>query len=85
MSEQYIEPVKNYLLELQNRICTAIAKEEPGHQFHEDEWQRQQGGGGRSRVLSNGLVFEQAGINFSHVYGTKLPASATAQRPELAG
>jgi len=85
MSQQYIEPVKNYLLKLQNHICTAIAKEDANSQFHEDEWQRQQGGGGKTRVLKNGHVFEQAGINFSHVYGTKLPASATAQRPELAG
>jgi coproporphyrinogen III oxidase len=51
----------------------------------EDEWQRPEGGGGRSRVMSNGRIFEQAGINYSHVYGAGLPPSATAQRPELAG
>jgi coproporphyrinogen III oxidase len=85
MSQKYIEPVKNYLLALQDRICTAIAKEDGESQFQQDQWQRQEGGGGRSRVLTNGKVFEQAGINFSHVYGAKLPASATAQRPELAG
>lgn len=53
--------------------------------FQEDNWQRQQGGGGRTRVLSNGAVFEQAGINYSCVSGQSLPPSATAQRPELAG
>ena len=51
----------------------------------QDEWQREQGGGGRSRVLREGRIFEQAGVNFSHVFGTKMPASATAHRPELAG
>lgn len=85
MSQKYIKPVKNYLLALQDRISTAIAKQDGQAQFQEDQWQREEGGGGRSRVLSKGTCFEQAGINFSHVYGTKLPASATAQRPELAG
>jgi coproporphyrinogen III oxidase len=80
-----IEPVKAYLLALQDRICTAITEEDGQEKFYEDEWQREGGGGGRSRVLAQGAVFEQAGINFSHVFGAKLPASATAQRPELAG
>jgi len=53
--------------------------------FMQDDWQRQQGGGGRTRVLTDGAVFEQAGVNFSHVHGEGLPPSATAQRPELAG
>jgi len=79
------EQVKAYLLALQDRICTAITEEDGQGEFHQDEWQREGGGGGRSRVLAQGAVFEQAGINFSHVFGTKLPASATAQRPELAG
>ncbi len=52
----------------------------------EDSRQREAGGGGRSRrVLRNGGVFEQAGVNFSHVHGEAMPASATAHRPELAG
>ena len=85
MQQEDIEPVKNYLLTLQERLCTTFAEEDGKQQFQEDQWQREQGGGGRSRVLSNGAVFEQAGVNFSQVYGTKLPASATAQRPELAG
>jgi coproporphyrinogen III oxidase len=85
MQPEDIEQIKNYLLTLQERLCTAFAEEDGKQSFQEDEWQREQGGGGRSRVLSNGAVFEQAGVNFSQVYGAKLPASATAQRPELAG
>ena len=78
--------VSSYLLDLQDRICKAIEQlEENGHSFREDQWQREEGGGGRSRVLEDGAVFEKAGINFSHVHGGQLPASATAQRPELAG
>jgi len=80
-----INAVKNYLLDLQDRICTAIEREDAKEKFREDVWQRAEGGGGRSRVLAEGAVFEQAGVNFSHVFGTDLPASATAHRPELAG
>jgi coproporphyrinogen III oxidase len=58
---------------------------EDGGSFREDTWQRAEGGGGRSRVLENGTVIEKGGVNFSHVYGGKLPPSATAHRPELAG
>ena len=80
-----INAVKTYLLDLQDRICTAIEREDAKEKFREDAWQRAEGGGGRSRVLAEGAVFEQAGVNFSHVFGTDLPASATAHRPELAG
>jgi coproporphyrinogen III oxidase len=80
-----IEPIKEYLLALQHRICQSLVEIDGKTVFHEDEWQRAEGGGGRSRLLTQGAVFEQAGINFSHVYGQQLPASATAQRPELAG
>ncbi len=80
-----IEKVKVYLLDLQDQICTSLEQEDGEAQFIEDAWSRDQGGGGRTRVLTNGKVFEQAGVNFSHVYGNKLPPSATAQRPELAG
>jgi coproporphyrinogen III oxidase len=76
--------VKSYLLSLQDQICSALAAEDGCH-FREDSWQRPGGGGGRSRVLENGNVFEKAGVNFSHVHGDGLPPSATAQRPELAG
>ena len=77
--------VKTYLLALQDIICTALQEEDGGATFHEDTWQREGGGGGRSRVLKNGAVIEQGGVNFSHVFGDQLPASATAARPELAG
>lgn len=76
--------IKEYLLTLQTEICTAIEQEDEKASFITDEWARQAGGGGRTRVLSNGGLFEQAGVNFSHVYGDRLPPSASAQRPELA-
>ena len=86
MSEQpNTQAVRAYLLDLQDRICTAVEEEDGGTRFQEDAWERESGGGGRTRVLSEGAVFEQAGINFSHVFGSNLPRSATAQRPELAG
>lgn len=85
MSQPDISAVQDYLLGLQDNICTALEEEDGGSRFQEDNWQREQGGGGRTRVLTNGAVFEQAGINFSHVYGDNLPAAATAHRPELAG
>ncbi len=80
-----IPAVRDYLTGLQDRICEALQAFEPDTPFREDEWTREEGGGGRSRVLEDGAVFEKAGINFSHVHGGQLPASATAHRPELAG
>lgn len=80
-----IDSVEPYLLDLQERICDALAKEDGEGRFHEDRWQREQGGGGRTRVLRAGAVFEQAGINYSNVSGQALPPSATATRPELGG
>ena len=77
--------VSDYLLGLQDRICRSLEDVDEGHRFVEDRWQRVEGGGGRSRVLEEGRIFEKAGINFSHVHGTQLPASASAHRPELAG
>jgi len=77
--------VRAYLLSLQDRICAAIEAEDGAARFREDVWERSEGGGGRSRVLSEGGVFEQAGVSFSDVFGSGLPPSATAQRPELAG
>ena len=74
-----------YLRDLHERITGALEAADGGATFRRDTWQRAEGGGGESRVLRDGHVFEQAGINFSHVTGGKLPASATAQRPELAG
>jgi coproporphyrinogen III oxidase len=63
----------------------AIEQIDGGARFEEDAWQRAAGGGGRTRVLRDGAVFEQAGVNFSRVSGNQLPPSATAHRPELAG
>jgi coproporphyrinogen III oxidase len=80
-----VNAVKDYLIGLQDNICDALAEEDGGKDFLEDSWERPGGGGGRSRVMEEGVVFEKAGINFSHVFGEGLPASATAHRPELAG
>ncbi len=80
-----IDAVRIYLLDLQQRIATRLEQADGQARFREDAWERLQGGGGRSRVLTEGALFEQAGINFSHVSGSALPPSATAQRPELAG
>jgi coproporphyrinogen III oxidase len=77
--------VQAYLLTLQDRICSALESCDGGQQFQEESWQRAEGGGGRSRVMKEGTVFEQAGVGFSDVSGNTLPASATAHRPELAG
>ncbi|WP_430456696.1 oxygen-dependent coproporphyrinogen oxidase [Rheinheimera sp.] len=77
--------VKAFLLQLQEQICAALEQCDGSAGFVEDSWERAEGGGGRSRVLTKGAVFEQAGVNFSHVFGDKMPASATAHRPELAG
>ncbi|MFW2422364.1 MAG: oxygen-dependent coproporphyrinogen oxidase [Porticoccaceae bacterium] len=76
--------VKDYLLGLQDAICKALEAQD-GEPFVEDSWQREEGGGGRSRVLADGNIIEKGGVNFSHVFGSALPPSATAQRPELAG
>ena len=79
-----------YLRDLQDRLTQALETADGAASFTEDAWERPTtggnlAGGGRTRVLRDGAVFEQAGINFSHVTGTRLPPSATAQRPELAG
>lgn len=79
-----INEVKRYLLQLQDDICQLIQNEDPSAHYHEDVWERAEGGGGRTRVFAAD-IFEKAGVNFSHVYGKNLPPSATAQRPELAG
>lgn len=77
--------VKAYLMQLQDNICAELAKADGGTEFKQDEWTREEGGGGRSRVIENGQIFEKGGVNFSHVSGAAMPASATAHRPELAG
>ncbi|QYJ89930.1 oxygen-dependent coproporphyrinogen oxidase [Shewanella halotolerans] len=77
--------VKAFLLDLQQRICEGLEQLDGEAKFVADSWEREEGGGGTSRVLTKGKVFEQAGVNFSHVTGAAMPASATAHRPELAG
>ena len=76
--------VKEYLLGLQDSICTALGAVDSSL-WQEDSWIRDEGGGGRSRVLVDGPVIEKGGVNFSHVFGAEMPASATQNRPELAG
>lgn len=85
MAASDTDAVKKYLLDLQNRVCSAFEREDGSAKFQEDNWERPGGGGGRTRVLTDGTVFEQAGVGFSHVFGSGLPPSASAARPELAG
>jgi len=80
-----LSAVAFYLRGLQDRICAAVEAEDGAARFAEGSWERPGGGGGRSRVLVDGAVFEQAGVGFSHVFGPGLPPSATLQRPDLAG
>lgn len=83
-----VAAVRAYLLGLQDRLTQALETleaEAAGACFVEDAWERPGGGGGRTRVLQGGAVFEQGGINFSHIHGAHLPAAATARRPELSG
>mgnify|MGYP000636873202 FL=1 len=86
-----IPAVKAFLLDLQDRICAAVEKADGKAKFVEDAWERDEvnnpmalTGGGRTRVITNGTI-EKGGVNFSHVRGAALPASATASRPELEG
>ncbi|MBD8898668.1 oxygen-dependent coproporphyrinogen oxidase [Rhodanobacter sp. DHG33] len=84
MSEQ-ADRAETFLRALQDRLCTELEQLDGSARFVEDAWTRAAGGGGRTRVLRDGALFEQAGVNFSRVSGKQLPPSATAHRPELAG
>lgn len=77
--------VRAFLLKLQESVCASLESEDGTGRFGSDEWTRPEGGGGRTRILSGGSVFEKAGVGFSHVEGRALPPSASARRPELAG
>ena len=79
-----ITPVRDYLVGLQEAIVSRLEALDGGR-FASDEWKRAEGGGGTSRILEGGELFERAGVGFSHVSGTKLPPSATLHRPEIAG
>lgn len=85
MSKVNINVVIDFLKTLQDNICQALETADGTGKFIEDNWKRAEGGGGRTRVLTDGTVIEQGGVNFSVVSGDKLPPSATAHRPELAG
>jgi coproporphyrinogen III oxidase len=76
--------VKSYLSELQDRITAALENTD-SVKFQRDVWERPEGGGGESRILSDGAVFERAGVSVSHVFGDKMPPSASSLRPEIAG
>lgn len=78
------DAVGAWLRDLQDRLCLELERCDGAGRFREDLWERAEGGGGRSRVLRDGELFEQAGVGYSRVEGARLPASATAQRPELA-
>lgn len=85
IDDDAIEGVEAWLQGLQDRICAGLEGLDGAARFQEDPWARAEGGGGRTRVLTEGAVFEQAGVNFSHVRGSTLPPAATARRPELVG
>lgn len=80
-----LDTVLDFFRELQNGICHSLENEDGGASFTEDSWVHENGGGGRSRVLNGGKVFEKGGVNLSHVRGQRLPESATADRGHLAG
>lgn len=84
-NHSHIAAIEAYLVALQDRICADVEQVDGSARFREDAWTRAEGGGGRTRILAGGAVFEQAGIGFSKVAGTQLPPSATAHRPEIAG
>ena len=75
------EKTKNLLLKLQDNICKGLENTDGKSKFTEESWLREEGGGGRSRVLKNGSIFEQAGVNFSEVYGNQLPQSIVVVTP----
>ena len=80
----YVTQVKQYLLSLQEDICSKLAQEDGKAKFIVDKWQDERGAG-ITRVISQGAVIEKGGVNFSHVHGKALPKAATMKRPELAG
>ena len=80
-----VHRVQSWLRELQDRILDELLSEDPSARLTEDIWERPGGGGGRTRIISDGKLIERGGVNFSHVFGEKLPPTATANRPELAG
>jgi len=84
VGSESVGAVREYLAGLQSEIVGALEAADGGR-FADDSWTRSEGGGGRSRVLRDGKLFEQAGVGFSHIEGAELPEAATAQRQELRG
>lgn len=85
MSGPDTSAVVAYLLRVQDQICASFESLDGEQRFREDAWNRDGGGGGRTRVLAGGPVFERVGVNYSHVHGASLPPTASARKPELAG
>ncbi|MBW4603600.1 MAG: oxygen-dependent coproporphyrinogen oxidase [Calothrix sp. FI2-JRJ7] len=79
------ERVSAFMRQLQDEIANGLEAVDGVGKFQQDSWERPEGGGGRSRVLRDGAIFEQAGVNFSEVWGDHLPPSILTQRPEAAG
>ncbi len=79
------DAIREYLLDLQDRVCAALEEEEPSAAFRRDELPGERGGFARPRILSGGDVLERAAVNFSHALGASLAPAATARRPKLAG
>ena len=79
------EEVREFFRTLQDQICSALEHTDGKALFTEDTWTHHKGGGGRTRILCQGALFEQVGVNFSHVRGDRLPTAATVHRPTLAG
>tara|TARA_R110002167_G_scaffold128655_2_gene311122 strand:+ start:12864 stop:13781 length:918 start_codon:yes stop_codon:yes gene_type:complete len=80
-----IQPVVEFMQQLQDQICSQLEAVDAKATFQQESWDKPSGGGGRSRMMTEGAVFEKGGVNFSHVQGENMPGSATAHRPELAG
>ncbi len=80
-----MDAVAVYFENLQNNLCCAIGNLEPDHSFCEDKWRHESGGGGITRIIEQGHVFEKGGVNFSRVSGAQLPAASTLSRKEIAG
>src|SRR4029079_5183836 len=78
-----LNAIKTYLINLQQHYCDVFESEDGKAKFLKDEWHYHGGGGGITRVLTDGLIIEKAGVNFSHVKGSSLPVAATQKRPEL--
>ena len=85
MDQVNTEAVKDFLLGLQANICKGLSRFDPQSSFRSDKWDRGEGGSGITSIISDGAVFEKGGVNFSHIFGKAMPASATTARPELAG